>query len=483
MKITTVLYFILKIIIFVFLYSVPAYSQCVSCTHQINGSSSANITVNGSRKYCINSGTFTGNITGPSGGSASICIMPGVNFNPASISNWNGLIINYGNADVPSTSINGNAVLENYGNWLSDGISMNGSHNELHNKNTGYFVISNNFTIPGNGSFTNEGDAVIEGDFIQNGIFSNEGNTHIEGNYTSNGPAENTGTLILEANATLGGNAEIDNQCKMVCFGNITSSGKIHNEGFFWLTAGSLINSGNLSQTNSALLRGIHFTNSGNITGSGQYYFSGSTINSGWVGQDAQGINFFDATLANPTRFFDTQSNAPHNSVTKNSFSPADTISWSSGGNANAGSDQWVCDSLATLNAVGTNGVWNLISGNGIIYTPSQPSTLVSNLSYGENIFKWSTPAACGTALDYVSVFRTEDADTTIWTGNFSNNWHAHQNWTKCIPGVNTFAIIEYSTSAQPVILNGKIGHALKVEMKSNAHLTISNNAQLRVKE
>lgn len=57
------------------------------------------------------------------------------------------------------------------------------------------------------------------------------------------------------------------------------------------------------------------------------------------------------------------------------------------------GSCQSICASTGTLNAtppsIGT-GTWTLFSGTGAIATPNQPTTAVSGLSIGANLFLWS---------------------------------------------------------------------------------------------
>lgn len=76
---------------------------------------------------------------------------------------------------------------------------------------------------------------------------------------------------------------------------------------------------------------------------------------------------------------------------------------------ANAGPDQ-VLDYIfgTTLNAdipaTGT-GLWELVSGTGAIFNSGAPSTLVSGLSAGENVFSWTvTNGACDPVVDQMVV-------------------------------------------------------------------------------
>lgn len=73
---------------------------------------------------------------------------------------------------------------------------------------------------------------------------------------------------------------------------------------------------------------------------------------------------------------------------------------------ANAGSDQQVCNESVNLNAVNPSsgsGTWTLLSGSGNISNPNQPNTLVNNLGFGANTFRWTvTNGTCVTQDDVV---------------------------------------------------------------------------------
>jgi gliding motility-associated-like protein len=68
---------------------------------------------------------------------------------------------------------------------------------------------------------------------------------------------------------------------------------------------------------------------------------------------------------------------------------------------ADAGPDRGVCDSitvkLAALPATnGGNGTWSVISGGGIISNPASDTSLVSNLGFGANRFRWTIASQYG---------------------------------------------------------------------------------------
>lgn len=83
----------------------------------------------------------------------------------------------------------------------------------------------------------------------------------------------------------------------------------------------------------------------------------------------------------------------------------------------NAGADQSVCRSFATLSAitptVGT-GNWTVTKGTGVIAQPGTAVSGVSNLSSGENIFRWILAnGACAPGIfDEVKIFRDDTLPT-----------------------------------------------------------------------
>jgi len=90
---------------------------------------------------------------------------------------------------------------------------------------------------------------------------------------------------------------------------------------------------------------------------------------------------------------------------------------------ANAGPDQTLEYTFgATLNAeipeIGT-GIWELVSGTGNLFNSLAPSTTVSGLSIGENIFSWTvTNGACEPVIDEVTVLVNNLTIPTLITPN-----------------------------------------------------------------
>ena len=83
---------------------------------------------------------------------------------------------------------------------------------------------------------------------------------------------------------------------------------------------------------------------------------------------------------------------------------------------ANAGPNQSICSTSATLAGntatVGT-GLWTLVSGSGTITTPTSPTSTVTGLGAGANVFQWTiSNAPCAASTSQVSI--TVNPTTTI---------------------------------------------------------------------
>ena len=85
---------------------------------------------------------------------------------------------------------------------------------------------------------------------------------------------------------------------------------------------------------------------------------------------------------------------------------------------AEAGSNQSICDSSTTLAASIPNvgsGVWTLISGSGVFSNINSPTSQVSGLSIGANVFQWTiTNGACSASSDQVQITRDQSPSQAI---------------------------------------------------------------------
>jgi len=75
---------------------------------------------------------------------------------------------------------------------------------------------------------------------------------------------------------------------------------------------------------------------------------------------------------------------------------------------ANAGTDQTLCDDSTFVSAIIPSigiGMWTVGSGGGIVNSPSQAATLLSNLNAGQNIFIWTVAnGTCPSSSDTVVI-------------------------------------------------------------------------------
>lgn len=74
-----------------------------------------------------------------------------------------------------------------------------------------------------------------------------------------------------------------------------------------------------------------------------------------------------------------------------------------------AGPDQFICGNATTLQAdplgTGEVGVWTVVQGTASFANQSAPNSLVVNMSYGENVLRWTIQSALGTTTDLVSIW------------------------------------------------------------------------------
>lgn len=93
---------------------------------------------------------------------------------------------------------------------------------------------------------------------------------------------------------------------------------------------------------------------------------------------------------------------------------------------ADAGPDQELCTPTTSTTLAGNSpifpasGQWTLISGGGVIADPSDPTSTVSGLLIGENIFEWTVsngPCANGVTSDQVSIFLFDSSNPVADAG------------------------------------------------------------------
>ncbi len=99
---------------------------------------------------------------------------------------------------------------------------------------------------------------------------------------------------------------------------------------------------------------------------------------------------------------------------------------------ANAGADQtFTCATVATVTGntpVNATGEWTLISGSGTILTSTNPTTDITDLGIGTNVFRWTlTASGCFTTFDDVSIINNQGPGCWNYcTSNASNTTYSY---------------------------------------------------------
>lgn len=399
---------------------------------------SGNITfATGTATLCVQ-GTFTGDISGNppagatinvngvvnsgspwsfSGGGATINIFTGASF---TVPSWNttGGTYTMNNCGTFTTTFdlfnNGGVVtINNYGVVNVKGTLTSANPNfTFNNKATGTMYVGVNFSFSA-GIYINDGDFCVKAD------------THFSGGAFTNNKCLSTTTYNIS-----GSNA-FTNNYSITINGNYTNSGtNTINNGSITLT-GNFTNSGGFVLGSGSLLSCVNWTNSGTLTGSaagcGSFRISGVSQNTGTVSAANSGmVDIYDvgnpAPMGTPPARLDFNNGNVNSATftgtcTVNSY-PACTVScplFACPDVANAGPDQTVCATTATLagNAATTgNGTWVLISGAGTITSPNSPTSGVTGLGVGANMFRWTI--GCNTSKDSVIITRVASPTTSV---------------------------------------------------------------------
>jgi len=405
-------------IIGLFVYKTDA--QCTSCNTTVSSNNSSNRSVTGSNRLCFTGGTYTGAITSISS-NGKICVGSSATFSPSSLSNFSGTIEVYGTANLPAFNTSAGARIINHGTVnLNSGVNFNGATTITNNANARMTFasalslnntssISNSGTLNFNNSLTVPTNSTLSNNFV---VRSNS-------TISTNGTFTNSGLMTVAGAFTVGGGS-FTNNCRLVALSFTNTGTSTINTGLIWSAGASSsvqLNGGSFSQTSNGEVRGVNFTNAGTVTGSGRYYFSGTTTNSSSFGNDGGGINFYDVAVSGGgTKKFDTENTVPHNSVIRTVFTPRDTSSnapslcsstYCPTLIANAGSDISRCNGSTTFamaaNTVsGATGAWTLVSGTATITTPSSATTNVTVAVGNTATLRWTLTNTCSSSSDEV---------------------------------------------------------------------------------
>lgn len=342
-------------------FSSKSFANCDVC-HVRFPQTQNNINLNTGQTFCIESGVFSGNMN-VNGSNVTICISEGATFSPNNFSFKSGMkIINRGTFNLGGSTVDGAASIENYGTMNVNGNMNQNNDLNLTNYSTGVINYATNLELKRNSKFVNSGAINVNAEFSSenNTAFTNEGHLKIKRNFNPGGTFTNNGFVVAEEFININSSAKVSNNCTFYSnkgFNN-NSNNIFYNNGLI-RAEGKIQLNGNSSYNQSirGILVGIELINNSRVTGSGNYYFTGETRNQGPFGQDANGINFYDASNTS-SRIFDIENTLPHASVTKIAIAKEDTSRISAG-----------CSSKRFPVPVATNVVYHS-EINKVVYVP-----------------------------------------------------------------------------------------------------------------
>jgi hypothetical protein len=403
-------------------------AQCTGCTTSVSSSNGTARTVSGSQKLCFTGGTYTGAISSMAG---TVCVSSAATFKPSTFSNFTGAVYIYGTATIPGSTISASTRVYNYGNLTISGTVGFSGAAEITNYEGGTLTFSNALALSNNAKLENYGTLILNSLTLNSGCtFNNYNITRISGTFSTGGTVVNGG-FIRSLGAVSVSSGSFTNNCRLFGGNGFTGSGTITQNGFMYIAAGSIaLNSGSFSTGTSSEVRGVDFNNSIAVSGSGRFYFSGTTTNNTTsFGSDGGGINFYDvAVTGGGTKKFDNQNNPPHSSVVRTAFTPGDTTGTPPGTCsspyytctpvvADAGADQTRCNgstsfTMAANAPVGATGTWSVVSGTASIGTASSATTTVTVAAGNTAVLRWTLVNGCSNTTSDVTISHSASPTT-----------------------------------------------------------------------
>lgn len=119
---------------------------------------------------------------------------------------------------------------------------------------------------------------------------------------------------------------------------------------------------------------------------------------------------------------------------------------------ADAGPDQYVCLDTTSMQANAPlptdTAYWTLLTGLATIVDPSDPTTLLTDIAYGQNTFVWTVISALDTTTDQVTIVKVEvdpgianaGPDQVVLAPPYTTNLNANQ---PIFPQVCTWTVVQ----------------------------------------
>lgn len=323
-----------------------------------------------------------------------------------------------------SNTISSSSVVTNQAYLSLNSFTLSGS--SLSNSSTGTTIFQSTFTLANTCSFTNDGTANFKNNYqLDNGstmtnngnIQMNNGNTYLN----TNGTLTNNGYIYVNGRVTIGSTSTTKNYCTIVAVNGFTNqSSSTQNYGYLLVPSTSVASSSTITfeadfyNSSTGWVQGIDFLhNGGTVTGSGNYYFSGTTTNYQTFGNGSSpAANFYDATptAGSPSSgMFDVGYGGTSN-TTKSAITAVDISSRASSCNASVISQGTNTECSSSYNSIATtflkNGSFSnaLSNSTGNTYTSGVGTTY--NFSGGSFISQ----------MDYIATGSSACARTNIGT-------------------------------------------------------------------
>ena len=288
---------------------------CASPTITIGASSTTAIDVTSTSVILIAGGTFQGGINSWASGGV-ICVAPPAALQPPYMNNAAGALFNRGRVVMPGTSVQGGFTYDNFGQAdFPNGFNTNGPAT-LTNHAGATWTMPNGFNT--SATFVNDGTATISNGFNQNGgVVQNGGTLTINGSTNLNGGVLNTGSLDFAGSVNLNSGALLGNACVMRIRNGLNNGSQVLNGGWIEFDPGTTWqNNGTFLQGVVGVTTGANMTNSGSVTGFGEFSFTGTTITQNvFSGLSAAQPIVFDDTSPTGSQIFDTQNGVVTNVV------------------------------------------------------------------------------------------------------------------------------------------------------------------------
>lgn len=247
-----------------------------------------------------------------------------------------------------SNTISSSSTISNGAYMSLNSFTLNSS--TMTNSSSGTIIFQSTFTLSNTCSFTNNGTANLKNNYqLDNGsTMINNGNLQMNNGSSylnTNGVFTNNGYIYVNGKVTFAGSSTPTNNCTIIAVNGFTNqSSSTNNNGYILIPldsdpSNSLVTlEADFTQSSAGWLQGINMThNGGTVKGSGNYYFSGYTINYQQFGNGSSpAANFYDATPTSgspSSGMFDDGWGSTSN-TTKNAISPVDISSRAGGCNA-----------------------------------------------------------------------------------------------------------------------------------------------------